>query len=150
MILSSGTTRRNPKGKKKEIRHNKRRIIIIKQHQEYFIKSKIIIDNLDNESAFKMKELPNYIVKYNNSINKGKKKNEYAYDKVYSISSEQVANNDLDCASLTSSYERCKGVVKFIHENVNGDGENYNFKKNIPLCSRHLKEMMMSDTNKRL
>ena len=145
----------------KNVNHDKKPIVK-KQHHDYYIKSKVILDNLENELAFKMKKLPAYIDEYHKSNLKKEKSKKahnikvdssernYVYDKVYTISSKVAIDNELDCVSLNNVYERCKGKVKYIHENVNSNNDNFNFKKNLPLCARHLKEMMASDNKIKL
>lgn len=121
---------------------------IQKRHHDYYIKSKNILNKIKNDSSFKMVEIPDYILNYH--VSNSVPKHDYVYDNIYSIPSKVAEENELECVSLNNTYERCKGKVKYIHENVNNKNEDLAYKKNLPLCSRHLKEMMRSDTKKKL
>ena len=128
--------------KKRGIKH------ITKRHHDYYTKSKSILADIKKEPSFKMMEIPDYILKYH--LSNIKPKRDYVYDNVYIISSKVAEDNELECVSLNNAYERCKGKVRYIHENVNNNGEDYAHKKNLPLCTRHLNEMMRSDTRTKL
>ena len=74
MSLTKGLTG-NPKDRKGKIHHNRNRNrnrmkkhTIKKKQYDYFVKSKIILDNLENEMSFKMKKLPKYLSDYNKSM----------------------------------------------------------------------------------
>ena len=121
---------------------------ITKGHHDYYVRSKGILDKIKKESSFKMMDIPEYIMKYHTSNLKPKRN--YIYDMVYMISSKAADELELECVSLNNLYERCKGKVRYIHEDVNNNGENHAYKKNLPLCTRHLKEMMRSDTKTKL
>ncbi len=63
-----------------------------------------------------------------------------------------ISDDDVEykCSALASNYERCKQKVKFLHKNINKDGENFKYKKNIPFCARHSKTIIQSSDGRSL
>ena len=84
--------------------------------------------------------------KYNAIIKKLKKemaKPENAHDFVTLCDPEEA--EDMVCAALTTSLYKCRCKVKYIHKNMNPKGKRSKMKKNVPLCDRHMKQVLESD-----
>ena len=153
---------RNCKNKVPNKKLNCRNKIVNKKkkcYQNYFKKSEIILHNLEKEHCFEVKTLPKYIMKYHianckkidkassKKMDKASNKFKYVYDNVYTVPIDIVTVEELQCVSLNTTYDRCRGRVKYIHENVNHPGENFNYKKNLPFCDKHIKEIMKNSNN---
>ena len=83
--------------------------------------------------------------KYQVRIKKIKKelsKPENSYDFVVLCHPDEV--DDMVCLALTSKLYKCRGKVKYIHKDMNPKGKRSKMKKNVPLCNRHMSQVLES------
>ena len=70
---------------------------------------------------------------------------QYKFIKLY-----QGNDPDIECSALTNKYLRCERDVMYTIANLNDDGEGFRYKKNVPLCKNHTKQIVESDDKKTL
>ncbi len=57
---------------------------------------------------------------------------------------------EIECSALTNQYLRCGKPVLYTIDNLNEDGEKFKYKKKVPLCKNHTKQIVESDNKKTL
>ena len=120
--------------------------------------SNSLVKQLEKGRKFRVKNLPKYIVKNNEIINRmcikqkkilevESKKPENIYDFVKLVDDP---DNKLECCALTKNYKQCKQPVKYKVKNINKDGEDDKNKYNVFFCTQHVKQLADSDDQKSL
>jgi len=122
--------------------------------QAFFEESEKLLSRLENIKAEKLTKMPRDLLNYHKNAIKDIVNDKYYIERlnenVYSISAELAEEEELQCVCLTSTYTRCKLKVKYIYKNLNREGEKIRYKKNLPFCQKHLKEVMKSSDKKTL
>ena len=127
--------------------------------------STTLIKQLEKSKKFRVRDLPKYIIKNNEIINRicvrekklveiDAKKPNNLYDFVTLIDDKEYLDNldntELVCSALTKNYKQCKQQVKYKIENLNKDGEDNKHKYNVLFCTQHVKQLAESDDQKTL
>lgn len=101
--------------------------------------------------AKERKKLNQTTKKFNQLVKELEKYKKIRKQKESELYKEYSGNDpDIECSALTNKYMRCERDVLFTINNINDSSEKFKYKKNVPLCKIHTKQILNSPDKKTL
>jgi hypothetical protein len=125
---------------------NMRKQLVGNDNKTFVDMTGIIIDNINTKSSNSKisYDLPQDIYKFEVKLFGKRIKKDYIYHDVFEISPDIISKNEICCSCMNKDYSRCKKKVICFHSDLNIKDEAFDYKYNVPLCSKHLNEIKTS------